>query len=114
MTGQSSVRSLAISYLRDYRPIAGVLISLSCFSSTASSSGKNFRDGALAFDRFVNAVNRPLVNTPISVHTVYGLYKDRRVRWKVEFRKNVSRGFKGYFRLTSIQSGSFADENDDR
>jgi hypothetical protein len=49
------------------------------FSPRASTSGTNFGDSALAVDGFVNIVNRPLVNTPMSVHDVEDLHKDQRV-----------------------------------
>jgi hypothetical protein len=55
------------------------LIFWSQFSSIASASGTNFRDVALAVDCFVNAVNRPFIDTPLSVHNAEGLYKDRKV-----------------------------------
>jgi len=45
----------------------------------ASASGTNFRDVALAVNRFLNAVDRLVVDTPLSVRNVEGLYKDRRV-----------------------------------
>ena len=45
----------------------------------ALASGTNFRDVALAVDRFVNAGDRLVVDTPLSVRNVEGLCKDRRV-----------------------------------
>ena len=44
----------------------------------ALASGTNFRDVALAVDRFVNAGDRLVVDTPLSVRNVEGLCKDRK------------------------------------
>jgi hypothetical protein len=39
----------------------------------------DFRDVALAVDRFVNAVDRPFVDTPLSSRNAKDVCKDRKV-----------------------------------
>jgi hypothetical protein len=63
----------------------------------APGSGAKFYNVGLAVDRFVNAVNRPFVNTLLSIHGLRNLCKDRRVQEKAKLRKIVSLGYRSSF-----------------
>ena len=91
-----------------------MLVFQSCLSSRPSTSGTSFRGVALAVDRFVGAVDLPSVDTPLSARHEEGFCKDRRVCYEAEMKNNLCYTLKRISSQASIQSGSFADKNDDR
>ena len=85
-----------------------VLTFYSQFSPRTPASDEGYRDVGHAVGRFVNAVNRLVSDTPLSIRELESPSKIRKARGEVRSRKIVSLSFKGRFNLGSSRSRSFA------